>query len=196
MRKIDVIIILGGGIDDQGEISKVTKERLDRFLKENNKFADALILLSGRWGGLAKLARGMPEITEAQAMKEYLITKGINSKRICLEMKSLDTVSNAVFSKEIIERHKGWSKILLITSDWHMKRALWIFQKVFGRQYQIHTFSVTSDKKSDDRKVCENYLLVVAKIILRFILIVNRLGSYFKRLLLRGKKYETENHNC
>jgi len=164
MRKIDVMIILGGGIDKQGTISRVTKERLDIFLKKKNKFSDIPILLSGRWSGLK---RDKPKITEAQAMKKYLLTKGINPARIYLEMKSLDTVGNAIFSKEIVRKHKNWRYILLVTSDWHMKRALWIFQKVFGSPHYIYVLSAISQERDrKKRKLYEDYLLAVAKTIL------------------------------
>lgn len=137
MKKNEVIIILGGGVDKQGAVSTTTKERLDGFLKKRNNLSGISILLSGRWSGLAKDA---PKITEAQSMKEYLIMKRVNPKRIYLETKSLDTLSNAVFSREIMKKHKSWKNVLLATSDWHMKRALWIFKKVFGRQYHIYAF--------------------------------------------------------
>jgi uncharacterized SAM-binding protein YcdF (DUF218 family) len=164
MRKIDVIIILGGGIDKLGTISKITKERLDIFLKEKNKFSDIPILLSGRWGGLK---RDKPKITEAQAMQKYLVTKGINPARIYLEMKSLDTISNAIFSEEIIRKHKNWKHILLVTSDWHIKRALWIFQKVFGDSYYIHLlFTISQERHRKKRKLYEDCLLAITKKIL------------------------------
>jgi len=102
--KIDVIIILGCGADKQGTVSKITKERLDFFLERKNKFSDIPILLSGRCSGLE---RNKPKITEAQAMKRYLVAKGINPTRIYLEMKSLDTVSNAIFSEKIVKKHKN-----------------------------------------------------------------------------------------
>jgi len=164
MRKIDVIIILGCGIDRQGAVSKITKERLDIFLKKKNKFSDIPILLSGRWSGFE---RNKPKITEAQAMKKYLVTRGINSARIYLEMKSLDTVSNAIFSEKIVRKHKNWRHILLVTSDWHTKRTLWIFRKVFGSPYYIYVLSATSQERDrKKRKLYEDYLLALAKRIL------------------------------
>ena len=165
MKKIDVIIILGCGIDKQGAVSRITKERLDFFLGKKNELSDIPILLSGRYSGLE---RNKPKITEAQAMKRYLIAKGINPIRIYLEMRSLDTVSNAIFSEKIVKKHKNWKHILLITSDWHMKRALWIFRKVFNNSsYYIHTLSTPSQERDQrKRKLYEAYLLVLAKRIL------------------------------
>jgi len=164
MRKIDIIIILGCGVDKQGIVSRITKERLDFFLEKKNKFLNIPILLSGRCSGLE---RNKPKITEAQAMKRYLATKGINPTQIYLEMRSLDTVSNAIFSKKIVKKHKNWRHLLLITSDWHMKRALWIFRKVFNSSYYIYTLSAPSQERDQKkRKLYEACLLVFAKRIL------------------------------
>ncbi|MDP3093263.1 MAG: YdcF family protein [bacterium] len=120
MKKIDVVIVLGGGIDRQGRILQAPKERLDGFLRNKEKFPGIPVLLSGRWSGLAKET---PKITEAQAMKDYLVSKRVKTKRIYRETKSLDTISNAVFSKQVMEneKHRSWKRILLITSDWHMR---------------------------------------------------------------------------
>ena len=164
MKNIDVIIILGGGVNKQGVISKITQERLDGFLEKKNKFLGIPILLSGRWSVLAK---NELKITEAQAMKKYLVVKGINPARIYLEIKSFDTMSNAIFSKKIIKKHKNWKNILLVTSRWHIKRAAWIFKKVFGKSYHIHLFPVISqDNNQRMRDIHENRLLSVAKKIL------------------------------
>jgi len=164
IKKIDVIIILGCGADKQGVVSRITKERLDFFLEKKNKFSNMPILLSGRCSGLE---RNKPKITEAQAMKRYLVAKGINSTRIYLEMRSLDTVSNAIFSEKIVKKHKNWRHLLLITSDWHMKRALWIFKKVFNSLYYIYALSAPSPERDQKkRKLYEACLLVFAKRIL------------------------------
>ncbi len=160
MGKIDVIIILGGGIDEQGKISKITKERLNGFLKEKNKFIKMPILLSSRWSGLMEIK---PKITEAQAMKKYLIANGISASRFYSEDKSLDTVSNAIFSREIVAKHKNWKRILLVTSGWHMRRASWLFKEVFGHSYQIVVFPAMSEEKNMIRNVQEVFLLAISK---------------------------------
>ncbi len=167
MKKIDVIIVLGGGIDKPDRISQATKKRLDGFLKNKEKFPDMPVLLSGRWSGLMKET---PKITEAQAMNDYLTARRVDPRRIYLETKSLDTISNAVFSKEIMEneKYRSWKRVLLITSDWHMKRALWIFRRVLGKSYQITPLPVATNRSvREQRKEYEKYLFTIAKRFLR-----------------------------
>jgi uncharacterized SAM-binding protein YcdF (DUF218 family) len=160
-RKIDVIVILGGGITAEGVLSSATKERLDKLLKTRDEMPLVPIIVSGCRSGFMKVA---PSTTEAKEMKKYLVKHGIESRLIITESESLDTISNAIFTRRIVERHLNWKKILLITSNWHMERALWVFKKILGKGYQIVPLSVASGKKiKEQRKNYEKYLLNIAK---------------------------------
>lgn len=159
-RKIDAIVILGGGITAEGVLSHATRERLDCFLKKRKALSRASIILSGRWSGFMKVE---PRITEAQEMKEYLIKHGVGAHQIIIESESLDTISNAVFVRQVVDRHRHWKKILLITSDWHMERALWIFQRILVKSYKVTPLSIVSEKATKERRDYEKYLLAVAK---------------------------------
>ncbi len=159
--KVDVIVVLGGGIATDGTLSSGTRRRLDYLLKKRERLLRVSIILSGRWSGFMKMR---PHITEAQAMKRYLAKHGIRVRHVITELESLDTISNAVFVRRIVEGHRAWKKILLMTSDWHMERALWIFQRILGKSYQVIPLSVASEKTTkEQRKGYEKYLLAVAK---------------------------------
>lgn len=161
MRKIDVAVVLGGGITADGASSSATIERLDCLLKKKERLPQVPVILSGCWSGFTKMK---PHTTEAQEMKKYLVKHGIGARQIIMESKSLDTISNAVFVRRIVERHRNWKKILLITSDWHMGRALWIFQRTLGKKYQVIPLFVMSKKPTkEQRRDYEKYLLVVSK---------------------------------
>lgn len=124
-----------------GWLGITTKERVDKLLKNKNIFGNISVILSGRKGARMDYK---PPITEARAMKKYLEKSGWQSK-IYIEEKSLDTIGNAYFSKQIIDKN-GWRKILVITSDYHMKRTRWIFRKIFNKKYNIKFFSAPSVK--------------------------------------------------
>lgn len=67
------------------------------------------------------------KISEANLAKTFYINFGINEKNIILENKSKNTLENIYFSKKIISNFKGhW---LLITSGYHMKRAMMLARK-------------------------------------------------------------------
>lgn len=65
------------------------------------------------------------DITESRFMKEILVNRErINPLNIIEEDESTNTIENAVYSIPII---KNFDHYILITSDFHMKRALTIF---------------------------------------------------------------------
>ncbi len=83
----------------------------------------ARLLLSGGDGH-----RPWAGIAEAEQLRTQLIDWGIAPDRLVTEARSRNTHENAVFSATIIRQH-GWKRILLVTSAFHMQRALGCFAK-------------------------------------------------------------------
>lgn len=116
-RKADVLLILGARV--RGEhISLSLKNRLDEGLAYLQRFPDTPVVVSGGKGA-------GEDITEAEAMKRYLIAKGIPSKQILKEDRSTNTFENILFSKQLLQSKSELSKsaIMIVTSDFHMYRA-------------------------------------------------------------------------
>ena len=65
---------------------------------------------------------------EAPVIKEYLVSLGVPPKDIFTEERARDTWENVVFSKKICDE-KGYKKPLIVTSAYHMRRAMWSFKK-------------------------------------------------------------------
>lgn len=124
-------ILLGGGIYENGSMPEDAKRRAERSygLLKDGKIRE--LILSGK--GLSKKEGH----TEAEAYARYLMKKGIRRKDLILERVSMDTIGNAVYSKKICLRKKFPKRIILITSDYHMKRALMIFRHIFGKGYSF-----------------------------------------------------------
>ncbi len=141
MKKVDVVIILGGGVGGTLKPSLYTKERLELFTSSRESLLQKPIIVSGRYSVWLKKK---PRPTEAQVMKNYLIRKGIPKNNIFLEGKSRDTVGNAYYSKQIVKKHSDWKHILIVTTKGHTRRSQWIFNKVFGNKYKIHFLGVPS----------------------------------------------------
>ena len=113
----DAVIILGAGlIGDQ--VSTTLALRLDKaaeYLRENK---NALAVVSG--------GQGSDElVTEASAMKKYLIRKGIAPKRILEEGRSTSTKENFLFSKELLDARLGAGRYtcVYVTNNFHTYRA-------------------------------------------------------------------------
>lgn len=109
----DYIIILGARV--KGEIPSLALQyRIDaaaNYMKTNK---ETIAIASGGQGP-------GEDITEAEAIKNGLLTLGISSDRILLEDKSTDTVENIRFSKKLIPDHLEIG--LLVTNDFHLYRA-------------------------------------------------------------------------
>ncbi len=162
------IVILGGGINKNGNLPQYVKKRLDKATEIFKKDKNAKILVSGRYSFLYPKSL-LPPITEAQAMKNYLIKKGILKKNIFLENKSKDTISNAYYAKKIYFIPKKEKEAKIITSEFHLPRVKYIFKKVFGKDYNFRYIAISSNlnKKSAEKvKTRQKKLLKKTKEIL------------------------------
>ncbi len=77
------------------------------------------------------------DITEADAMKNYLMDKGINSERILKEDKSTNTLENITFAKRILEENNISGDIVIVTDGFHQYRANIIAKKQGFNAYSI-----------------------------------------------------------
>jgi uncharacterized SAM-binding protein YcdF (DUF218 family) len=65
-------------------------------------------------------------VAEASALRDYLLVEGVPDSAIVRELLSLTTLENAIYSSEIL-RAASLSRPLVVTSDWHVERALACF---------------------------------------------------------------------
>ena len=117
----DFIIILGSQIRKDGTLTPLLKARVDRaidFAKNQKKEANKDIIYIPSGG------KGSDEIiSESEAMRNYLIENGINSKNIIIENKSTSTNENMRFSKEKINEVNKDGKIAFSTTNYHVFRS-------------------------------------------------------------------------
>lgn len=113
----DYIVVLGAGLLHGDELSASLLYRLEKAVEVHKKTPETPIIVSG--------GQGADEtISEAQAMKTYLVSQGIPEDIILMEDKSTNTSENLRYSKEIMEAHgTSTNQISLITNGFHMHRA-------------------------------------------------------------------------
>lgn len=63
----------------------------------------------------------------------------IRAKQVVIEKESFNTEANAQWfaqhlSEQLKKGEKGWQRVILITSPYHMRRARWIFEQVLQKQ--------------------------------------------------------------
>lgn len=117
----DCIIILGCQIRKDGTLTNLLKARVDKAIefskKQKEKTGKKIIFVPS--GG-----KGNDEIiSEAQAMKNYLLSQGINENDILVENKSKNTYENIKFSNNLIKEKIEKAKIAFSTTNYHVFRA-------------------------------------------------------------------------
>ncbi len=113
----DTVIVLGCGIFPDGGLTVSLKNRLDtayRFLTEH---PNAEVIVSGGQGSNEPMS-------EAEAMRRYLESRGIDDARIYMEDQSTSTEENLEYSLEIAKRQSLGNDVAIVTSDYHIYRAL------------------------------------------------------------------------
>ncbi len=117
----DFIIVLGCGLRKDGTPTPLLKARVDRALsfaqkQEKKTGKQVRFVVSG--------GQGADEvISEAQSMKNYLISKGIAEERILMEDRSTSTYENMKHSKQIIYGIDPKAKVLHSTNGFHVFRS-------------------------------------------------------------------------
>ncbi|MDW8280292.1 MAG: YdcF family protein [Myxococcales bacterium] len=121
----DAIVVLGGGTTgrsaEQPEVEiSASGGRLLHGLRLYQAGKAPLLILSG--GGL-----GDGE-SEAEQMRTILREWGVPDRALLLEPRSRNTYENAVETVELAARHR-LRRLLLVTSAFHMPRALALFRR-------------------------------------------------------------------
>jgi uncharacterized SAM-binding protein YcdF (DUF218 family) len=136
----DAIVVLGGGIETDGSLPPVARARVERAVELFHAGIAPRVILSGRCG----LTDPDPVVTEAAAMAEYARRHGVPEAALLLEEEARDTVGNAYFVREMYLAPNGWTSIRVVTSDFHLSRAAWVFRKILGSRYDFSFVSSAS----------------------------------------------------
>jgi uncharacterized SAM-binding protein YcdF (DUF218 family) len=131
----DAIVVLAGGITDEGLVPESVKLRINRaqILLEQKKAPR--IIFSGRWSWYRENHK--PLRTEAAAMVEYAQSLGMPRRCLLKEEQSHDTWGNALFTKTDLLEPNNWHKVVVITSDFHAARASRVFKNILGDNYVV-----------------------------------------------------------
>lgn len=136
----DAVVVLGGGVNEDGTLPELALTRVRRALEQYEAGVAPRVILSGRCG----LAAPPPKVTEAAAMADYLRASGVPERALLLEEESRDTLGNAYYVRERFLEPNGWRSIRVVTSDFHLSRAAWVFRKILGTGYDFSFVSAFS----------------------------------------------------
>ncbi len=112
-----VVIVLGAGLR-KDKPSLLLRYRLDKAYEFAQAHPDVLVVTTG--------GQGRDEwVPEGQAMRDYLIEKGLSPDRVVAETKSTSTEENFLFARQILEQrgiHVN-QPIVYVTNAFHCYRG-------------------------------------------------------------------------
>ena len=132
-ERVDGIIVLGGSFrltltEDRGQVAlNETAERITGVIALARRYPEARVVFTG---GNASLVPG--RLTESDAAARLFAELGLDPARVEFEKRSRNTFENAVYSRDLVKprRTETW---LLVTSAYHMPRAVGVFETVGWR---------------------------------------------------------------
>ncbi|MBT7903455.1 YdcF family protein [Candidatus Woesearchaeota archaeon] len=123
MASEKILVVLGSGILIKG-MPKLMMERIYRAIRLFKTGEYKKIVLSG---GIVNLP-----LPEAELMR-VIVSEKIDIKKIIIEDKSQNTIQNAIFVWEKLQKEKIKS-ITIVSSKFHKRRLEHIFNQVFSHK--------------------------------------------------------------
>ena len=119
-RPSDAIVVFAGGVGESGRAGGGVQERISQaIVLYQNGIAPHLVISSGF----------VFATREAEVMKGIAISSGVPESAIVLEERATNTYENVRFTNDILEKN-GWRRIALVSSPYHMRRAVMTWRKV------------------------------------------------------------------
>lgn len=120
----DLILVPGGGLLPDGSLPPWTVSRLEAALER--KTTEPILTLSA--GSPHKPGN---RITEARAAAQYLLGRGVSALDLLEENLSFDTIGNALFARLLHTSPRGYRRLHIVTSAFHLERTQVTFDWVF-----------------------------------------------------------------
>lgn len=131
-KNLDTLIVLGAQVNGT-KLSNSLKLRLERAKEYLNENPETIAVVSGGKGS-------KEEISEAEAMYEYLVSQGIDETRLIKEDRSTNTNENLKYSLALLEEKSNKKpedlRIGIVTNGFHVFRGTSIGKKMGCRQIE------------------------------------------------------------
>ena len=121
----DCIIVLGAGVRSDGSPSPMLQDRLQSGIELYEKGVSNRLLMSGD-----HTKKGYDEVN---IMKSYAIERGIPSEHVFMDHAGISTYDSIYRAKEIFQAEK----IVIVTQEYHLYRALHIAEKLGLEAYGV-----------------------------------------------------------
>ena len=156
LEDVDCIIVLGCLVKSNGSPSDMLSDRLERGIDLYKKGAAPKIIMSGD--------HGRADYDEVNAMKQIAVDAGIPSSDVFMDHAGFSTYESMYRAKEIFEA----DKIIIVTQEYHLYRALYIAEKLGIEAYGVNADYRTywGQSKRDAREIlarCKDFCNMIFK---------------------------------
>lgn len=124
------IVVLGFALNGDGSIKPELEGRLEVALRSAQKYPNAYIACSG--------GANTAHASEAEVMKQWLVSHGIDETRIITENRSTSTTENVQYTYEILlSDYPQICHAAIVTSDYHVRRSclMWDVMALYTSGY-------------------------------------------------------------
>lgn len=115
---VDCILILGAGVTENGTPTNMLEDRLSQGIELYELGVSDRILMSGDHGRL--------DYDEVNVMKQFAMAAGVPSAHIFMDHAGFSTYESIYRARDIFEA----DRIIIVTQDYHLYRALYIAEKL------------------------------------------------------------------
>ena len=131
LEDVDCILVLGCLVHDSGRPSDMLSDRLRRGVELYQEGAGKKLLMSGD--------HGRTNYNEVQAMKQYAMDEGVAANNIFMDHAGFSTYESLYRARDIFQAEK----ILIVTQEYHLHRALYI-----ANALGLEAYGVSADYRS------------------------------------------------
>jgi len=118
-RQADAIVVFAGGVGESGKAGGGYQERVKHAVELYQRGLAPYLIFSSGYTFVFQ---------EAEVMRGLAVDLGVPVSAILLEEQAANTHENVQFVTQILEAHH-WQTVLLVSSPYHMRRAVGTFRK-------------------------------------------------------------------
>jgi uncharacterized SAM-binding protein YcdF (DUF218 family)/glycosyltransferase involved in cell wall biosynthesis len=119
VRPADAIVVFAGGVGESGKAGGGTQERIQHAIDLYRTGGNTHLVLSSGY---------VYSFPEAEVMRTLAVDHGVPPDAIVLERRATNTYQNVTHVHDILQQ-RGWTSVLLVSSPYHMRRALLVWRK-------------------------------------------------------------------
>lgn len=147
LEGVDCILVLGCYVNENGNPSAMLHDRLTRGVELYDLGAAPKLLMSGDHGRV--------EYDEVAAMKQFAVNEGIASENVFMDHAGFSTYESIYRAKEVFQA----DKILIVTQQYHLYRALYIADRL-----GVEAYGVASDYRTYTGQINRDFREVLARV--------------------------------